>query len=202
MKTLCVTGESARSRNRFDALLLGLSQDSPDYFEVRDRSASDRTLLGLLAAAKKALPRSLVLANDRFDLALAAGADGVILPESGLPVEPVRRETPRGFLVGKSTHSIPAALRAAKDGADLVLLGPIFDTPSKRSFGAPLSPGALSGLPERGPEGAELFLIGGIDESTLPALLSYRSRFTGIAAIRLFEESMEPGEVVRSLRTT
>ena len=200
MMTLCVTGDTARSRARFDALLAGLASDSPDYFEVRDKSASDRTLLELLGSARKALPGSRVLANDRFDLALAAGADGVILPEAGLPIEPVRRETPRGFLVGKSTHSAAAALRAEEEGADLVLLGPIFETPSKRSFGAPLLPDVLSALPARGAGGAALILIGGINASTLPALMPHRAKFSGVAAIRMFADSPEPAAVIRSLR--
>ncbi|HET7453668.1 MAG TPA: thiamine phosphate synthase, partial [Thermoanaerobaculia bacterium] len=129
MKTMCVTGRSAGSDEAFDRLLGGFGEDPPDWFEVRARDASDRRALDLLRRAVAALGAGRVLANGRFDLALAAGAAGVVLPEDGLPVEAVRRETPRGFRVGKSTHSARAAGDAAAAGADIVLLGPIFDTP-------------------------------------------------------------------------
>ena len=198
MKTMCVTGKSAATDADFDRLIGGFRDDAPDYFEVRDKEASDRRVLDLLRRAVAGLPRTRVLANSRFDLALSAGAAGVILPEEGLPVEPVRRETPRGFLVGKSTHSADAARAAAARGADLVLLGPIFSTPSKPA--SPLTPSVLDEIGEAWPEEAELFLIGGIDRKGIGALRSRADRFAGVAAIRLFEDSGDPGAAVREAR--
>ena len=198
MKTICVTGRSTSSDAAFDRLLAGFSSFSPDYLEVRDKGATDRRVVDLLRRAVAQLPRTRVLANARFDVALAAGAAGVVLPEGGLPVAPVRRETPRGFVVGKSTHSAGAALAAAADGADLVLLGPIFSTPSKPD--APLTPAVLEEIGSAWPESSELFLIGGIDRETLDALQPVAGRFAGFAAIRLFEEAADPGEAVREAR--
>jgi thiamine-phosphate pyrophosphorylase len=117
---------------------------------------------------------------------------------AGLPVGPVRRETPRGFLVGKSTHSAADARAAAAEGADLVLLGPIFPTPSKPK--SPLTPSVLDAMGPPFPDPAELFLIGGIDRDGMDALRSSRDRFSGFAAIRLFEDSADPGAVVREVR--
>ena len=198
MKTLCVTGRSTATDAEFDRLLAGFGEFAPDYLEVRDRAATDRRVLDLLGRAIEKVPGTRVLANARFDLALAAGAAGVILPEEGLPVEPVRRETPRGFLVGKSTHSAAAARAAAGEGADLVLLGPIFPTPSKPA--SPLTPAVLDGIDPEWPEGAELFLIGGIDGSNLETLRPLANRFAGIAAIRFFEDRDAPGAAVRETR--
>jgi len=198
MKTMCVTGKSAATDADFDRLVAGFRDDAPDYFEVREKAASDRRLLDLLRRAVAGLPRSRVLANSRFDLALCAGAAGVILPEEGLPVEPVRRETPRGFLVGKSTHSADAARAAAARGADLVLLGPIFSTPSKPA--SPLTLSVLDEIGEAWPEETELFVIGGVDRETLGALRSRAGRVAGVAAIRLFEDSEDPGAAVREAR--
>ena len=198
---MCVTGRSTASDAAFGRLLAGFAGSPPDYFEVRDKEASDRRVVELLGKAVAAFGAGRVLANARFDLALAAGAGGVILPENGLPVAPVRRETPRGFRVGKSTHSAEGALRAAEDGADLVLLGPIFDTPSKREFGPPLSPAAVDAIGEEWPATAELFVIGGVDLDRLGALAPVRGRIAGFAAIRAFEDAADPGAVVREARS-
>ena len=199
MKTMCVTGKSAETDAGFDRLIAGFRDDAPDFFEVRDKGASDRRVLDLLRRAVAGLPRTRVLANARFDLALGAGAAGVILPESGLPIEPVRRETPRGFLVGKSTHSAGGARAAAARGADLVLLGPIFPTPSKPA--APLTPSVLDEVGGDWPAQAELFVIGGVDRETIEALRSREDRFSGIAAIRMFEDAEDPGSAVREARS-
>jgi thiamine-phosphate pyrophosphorylase len=197
MKTMCVTGRTTGTDADFDGLLAGFGAFSPDYLEVRDKGAADRRVLELLARAVAGLPGTRILANARFDLALAAGAAGVVLPEAGLPVEAVRRETPRGFLVGKSTHSAGDAKAAAEEGADIVLLGPVFATPSKS--GSPLTPSVLDAIgPWSAP--AELFLIGGIDREKMGALRSNAARFTGVAAIRLFEDAEDPGAVVREAR--
>ncbi len=200
MKTICVTGRSTAADAEYARLLAGFGDSPPDYFEVRDREATDRRLLDLLRNAVAALGADRVLANGRFDLALAAGAGGVILPEDGLPVEAVRRETPRGFRLGKSTHSAEGAFRAAEDGADLVLLGPLFDTPAKRPFGPPLSPAAVEAIGEGWPLSAELFVIGGVDLARLDDLAPIRGRIAGFAAIRAFEEAADPGAVVAGAR--
>ena len=198
MKTMCVTGRSTSSDAAFGRLLAGFASFSPDYLEVRDKGATDRRVIDLLRRAVAELPRTRILANARFDVALAAGAAGVVLPEAGLPVAPVRRETPRGFVVGKSTHSAAGARSAAAQGADLVLLGPVFSTPSKPD--APLTPEVLDELGSAWPEGCQLFLIGGIDRGRLRALKPRADRFAGVAAIRLFEEATDPGDVVAEAR--
>jgi len=200
MRVMCVTGDSTRSEEEFDRFLTGLAASPPDYFQVRDKTASDRRLTGLLRRAVEALGRSRVLANARFDLALASGAAGVVLPEAGLPIPDVRRETPRGFLIGKSCHSAAAAKIANQESADLVLLGPIFETPSKAKYGPPLSPAALDEIPAQTPEGPELLLIGGIGLASLPRLAPCRDRFAGIAAIRTFESAGDPSAVVSAFQ--
>ncbi|MGH9443406.1 MAG: thiamine phosphate synthase [Thermoanaerobaculia bacterium] len=200
MKVMAITGDSTLSDEDFDRFLSRLARRAPDYFEVRDKESADGRVARRLRRAVEALSGSRVLANARFDLALAAGAAGVILPEAGLPIPPVRRETPRGFLIGRSTHSAASVAAAFDEGADLVLLGPIFETPSKAGFGRPLSPSVLDQLPERPPEGTELFLVGGIDQTKLSQLAPHRRRFTGVAAIRAFETSPDPAATVAAMK--
>jgi thiamine-phosphate pyrophosphorylase len=111
----------------------------------------------------------------------------------------VRALAPRGFRVGVSTHGAEEAERALDDGADLVVIGPVFDTPSKRRYGPPLGTAALAALPPLESHGREVYAIGGVDESTLDALAPYADRISGVAAIRLFQHSPDPRAVVERL---
>ena len=78
-----------------------------------------------------------MLVNDRFDVARAAGANGVHLTTVSLPTRVVREVCGPDFLIGVSTHSLDDARRARDEGADFVVFGPVFETESKRSFGPP-----------------------------------------------------------------
>jgi thiamine-phosphate pyrophosphorylase len=70
--------------------------------------------------------RALFLVNDRLDVALACSAEGVHLPERGLPVAVARRLAGEGFIIGRSVHSVAEAVRAQEEGADYVQVGTIF----------------------------------------------------------------------------
>lgn len=75
-------------------------------------------------------PDALLLVNDRVDIALMVGADGVHLGESSVPVAAARKLLPPSMLVGRSVHSVNAAREAEQDGADYVLVGTLFASPS------------------------------------------------------------------------
>jgi len=199
MKTMAITDRANRDSGLLGRLLEAFHRAGPDAVQVRDRAGADRDVLDRLRRVRLALPEVRLFANARFDLALAAAADGVVLPADGLPVAEVRRETPRNFLVGRSTHSAAEVAEAFDAGADVAILGPIFDTPSKKAFGPPLGPDSLDPLPGARPPGRELYLVGGIDLDTVRKLDRYRGRFDGVAAIRLFEDSEDPAGAVRAL---
>ncbi len=74
--------------------------------------------------------RALLFINDRVDVALLAGADGVQVGERGLPVAAVRQLLPASMRVGRSVHSVAAARAAEQDGADFLIAGTIYATPS------------------------------------------------------------------------
>ena len=75
--------------------------------------------------------KALFLVNDRIDIALASGADGVQLGEEALPVDAARRIAGQGLLIGRSVHSLQGATEAEAHGADFLVVGTIFDTGSK-----------------------------------------------------------------------
>ncbi|MEP6994019.1 MAG: thiamine phosphate synthase, partial [Acidobacteriota bacterium] len=141
MKALYVTDRAAIGDDRFLALLAALSGASGLAVELREKETADRTCLSWARRARELLGSEVPLwVNRRFDTALAVGADGVHLPADGLPLRQVRTATPRGFRIGVSTHSVREAEQAIGAGADQVLIGPIFSTPSKRRFGGSLGP--------------------------------------------------------------
>ena len=106
-----------------------------DYVQIREKDLSARALLSVVERAVViARPQGIrVLVNERADVAMAAGADGVHLPSNS--IAPSRIE---GMLVAVSCHSVADVVRAEREHASFVVLGPVFDTASKRAFGAPL----------------------------------------------------------------
>ena len=107
--------------------------------QLREKDLAVRDLLGLTVSLREATRRrgARLLINDRADVALAAGADGVQRTHLSLPVEALRRIAPPAFLIGASVHSEGEARQAAAEGADFVVFGPVYDTPSKRQYGQP-----------------------------------------------------------------
>src|SRR6266849_7671349 len=73
-----------------------------------------------------------VFINERFDIALACGAHWVHLPGRSIPAGIVRQVTGRRLTIGVSTHSLREIRAAVREGADYVLFGPVFETPSKK----------------------------------------------------------------------
>jgi thiamine-phosphate pyrophosphorylase len=157
-----------------------------DWVQVRERTLCDAALLRLAAAVQAAVAGSAtrVLVSGRPDVAMAAGAAGVQLPEAGLPVREVRRAFP-ALVVGASCHSLEAARRAEDGGADFVVLGPVFATPGKER---PLGTERLQEVARalRVP----VYAIGGIDASSAARAVAAGAR--GLAAIRLFLDPPEP----------
>lgn len=142
------------------------------------------------AAIERARPHSSrVLVNDRFDVAMSVGADGVHLRASSIPPHEARDEAVRkgldDFLIGVSTHSIAEARLAEDGGADFIVCGPVYDTPSKRSFGAPLGLELFAEI--CGAVKIPALALGGINLSNYHEPL--RRGASGIAAIGLFADA-------------
>lgn len=103
--------------------------------------------------------------NDRVDLCLALDAEGVHLPSSGLPVAVAREILGGSKLIGVSCHSLEEVQRAEWEGADFAVLGPVYDTPSKRSYGPPLGIDLFKRV--RRSTTIPLLAIGGVNRSKL-----------------------------------
>lgn len=130
--------------------------------QVRERDLDTPDLLALVRdLCGVARAHGLrVMVNDRADLALALGADGVHLRSDSLPVSAARRLLGPGRLIGASAHSVDEVARAESDGADFAVLGPVYETPSKRGYGPPIG---LHPLEEAGRRcRIPIFAIGGV----------------------------------------
>lgn len=165
-----------------------------DRVQVREKDLAGRRLRALVGEVLAATAGSTtrVLVNGRPDVAAAAGAHGVQLPEDGLPVDQVKRAFP-DLVLGASRHTVEGARRAEAEGADFVLLGPIFATPGKESRAIGLAPlreaTRAMGIP--------VHAVGGIGPGNARQVVEAGAQ--GLAAIRAFLDA-PPAQVVRALR--
>lgn len=159
-----------------------------ELFQIREKQLSARALYELtrrLAEITRGTETRL-LVNDRADIALSAGADGVHLTSRSFDAATVRRAFGEDFIIGVSTHTLEEVRAARAGGADFAVFGPVFNTPSKREFGAPLGLEKLNEAAHALPA-FPLVAIGGVSESN--ARLCIEAGAAGVAAIRMFAES-------------
>lgn len=164
------------------------AQAGCQLIQIREKDLSPRALSAFTRQAiAVARPHGArVLVNDRLDVALAAGADGVHLRVSSLPAAAVRAVVmSKGlddFLIGVSTHSMAEAKVAAAGGADFIVCGPVYDTPSKQAYGAPLGLEHLAEICQA--VRIPVLALGGISAENFHEPLQRGA--AGIAAISLF----------------
>jgi thiamine-phosphate pyrophosphorylase len=172
-----------------------------DIVQIREKDLTSRELIALVEEALRATREpgregARLVVNDRVDVALAVGADGVHLAANSMPVEVVRRLALPPFVIGVSCHCLGDAMAAESGGADYLVLGPVFETPSKLGYGPPLGLEELRNVTSR--IRIPVLALGGITvERIRPCLEAGAS---GIAGIRIFQDCESVQERVRELR--
>lgn len=137
---------------------------------------------------------ALLIANDRVDVALAVGADGVHLGQDDFPIPLARRLGP-DLIIGASTHDVAEALRAQTEGASYINIGPIFHTGTKRWEGEFLG---LAGLRRVAAVARVPFTVmGGIKEHHIPELVRQGART--IALVTAVTAAPDPATAARGL---
>ncbi len=188
---MAITDRHALGERSLEEWLDAVVQVGVDTVQVREKDLDDRALFDLVVRVRRRVAAGgtavTVLVNGRLDVALAAGAGGVHLPAAGLPAAALRRwASRRGAdpLIGRSTHT-PEEVSAARDaGADYVLFGPVFPTPSKARYGPPAG---LAALRRAVAVGVPVLALGGVDAETVGAVADAGA--AGAAGIRVFLEA-------------
>ncbi|MEI8139438.1 MAG: thiamine phosphate synthase [bacterium] len=136
----------------------------------------------------------LLIINDRVDVALAVGADGVHLGQDDFPIPAARRLAPE-MIIGSSTHNVEEAVRAQNEGASYINIGPIYPTGTKVWKGEYLG---LEGLRTIATVARIPFTVmGGIKKSHFPGLIAAGART--IALVTAVTAAPDPEEAARTL---
>ena len=162
--------------------------------QIREKEMADAPYLELLRAARALTNayHALLIADDRLDAALIAGADGVHLGQDDLPCADARRLAP-DLLIGVSTHNREELLKAQADGCSYLNIGPIFPTGTKSLPMNPLGTALLASLiPE---VHVPFSVMGGIKYTHLAELSRLGCRH--VAAVTAFSLAESPAEEVR-----
>jgi thiamine-phosphate pyrophosphorylase len=176
-------------------LLPAVLEAGVDVFQLRDKRLADEELLELGLAARDWCDEhgALFIVNDRADIAVAVGADGVHVGQDDVSVETARAIVGGERVVGLSTHS-PDQIAAAR-GADYIGVGPVNETPTK-----PGRPAVGVELVRHAAAHANVpfFAIGGIDAGNLAVVLAAGAR--RVAVLRAIADASDPAAVARELR--
>ena len=188
--------DRTKSGGRALADIIGEASDAgvrAVQFREKDLSLREQMTLAIEIQniAKKSGMKLFI--NDRVDLCLAIDADGAHLPSAGLPIAVARKLLGVKKGVGVSCHSLEDVLRAESEGANYALLGPIFDTPSKRQYGKPLGMDCLKEVLQA--TAIPLFAVGGIKKANIAEVMN-----AGASGVAMISEIMEAENVREKCR--
>ena len=166
--------------------------------QLRAKRATDRAALAWGEAIREATRRAgaLFCVNDRFDLALACGADGVHLGQDDLPPERIPPAWRERIAVGRSTHTPEQVARACEEPVDYVAFGPVFGTASKESAWSARGLAALADAVARAAP-RPVVAIGGIDLERVAEVRAAGA--AGFAVISAVAGAAAPEAAVREL---
>ena len=191
-----VAARSAAPPGELVERVRGAVEAGVDMVQLREKELPGGELLSLAERLQSAIGgKALFVVNERVDVALARGADGVHLGERALPLQAARRVAGGALLIGRSVHSLESAMAADAEGADYLIAGTMFETASK--------PGKI-------PEGPELLRriasvtykpvlgIGGVDPANASQLIEAGAG--GVAVMSGILAAPDPAKAVEALR--
>lgn len=138
--------------------------------------------------------KTILLVNDRADIALAAAADGVHLTVNSLSAAIIRQNLPTDFIIGVSAHTLADLQSARQEKADFAVFSPVFHAPNK---GEPQGLERLREVCETVPD-FPVLALGGVDQTNYKTVLAAGA--SGFAAIRFLNDAKTLGEIVKSIR--
>ena len=163
--------------------------------QLREKDLSARDLYELGTRVQNAIAgRAKLLVNDRIDVALALNADGVQLPEDGMPVADAKRIVGPDLLIGRSVHSVSGAVKAQSGGADFLIAGTIFPSPSHPD-GPTQGVDFLRALCRE--VSLPVLAIGGVTTQNVAEVME--AGCSSVAVISAISEAEDPGAAASSL---
>jgi len=194
--SLCLVTDRTQTRGRHLVAVVGdcLAAGLPAVqVREKDLGAADLAFVcrRLVAGVRDA--GAMLVVNDRVDVALAVGADAVQRTHASLAVDDIRGVAGRRLRVGASVHSLEEAVDAELKGADWVTFGPVYDTPSKRPYGAPQGLDRLA-VVARGLR-IPVIAIGGVTPARVKDVRAAGAR--GVAAISFILAAASPADATR-----
>lgn len=169
-----------------------------DVIQLRDKGLSSAELAGvgreIAAIIRKA--GAVFIINDRLDVAIACGADGVHLGQDDMPVSTARQLAPPGFIIGVSVGTVEEAVDAEREGADYLALSPTFSTASKEDAGPGLGPERLREICRA--VAIPVIAIGGINRRNVRDVIVAGA--DGIAVISAVVASLDITAAARDLK--
>ena len=168
-----------------------------DIVQLREKEMEAKQLLEFCEIVRSRTQEAdaLFIVNDRVDVAIASGADGVHLGQDDLPPKTARAQTGRDFLIGLSTHAKDEVLASNEDEADYIGVGPVFETPTK-----PGRPATGLELVRFAKDNARkpFFAIGGVDLETLSEVVEAGA--TRVSVLRVLTQSNDPAGVTKRIK--
>lgn len=167
--------------------------------QLREKHCATREFVVEARAVRELLAGTGVplIINDRIDVALAVGADGVHLGQTDMLIADARRLTGPDMLIGISAECVEDALRAEAEGADYVGISPVFATPTKTDTAPALGLEGVAAI--RAAVSLPLVGIGGIGPDNAAEVI--RAGCDGIAVVSAIVSAPDPKEAASRLRT-
>ena len=168
--------------------------------QLREKHCATRAFIEEARALKELLDalatRIPLIINDRLDVALAIGADGVHLGQTDMHIRDARRLVGPAMLIGISAESVQDAIRAEAEGADYIGISPVFATPTKADTATPLG---LEGVRQiRAAVSLPLVAIGGIHQENAQAVI--RAGADGVAVVSAIVAAACPRKAATALK--
>lgn len=182
---------------RIPAMARRLFRSGIRVVQLRMKSASDRAIVATALAIRRSAPGLRLVLNDRADLAVAAGADGIHVGQDDLPPAMIRRIAGRDRFIGMSAGTPAEVRRVLAAHPDAISLGPFFGTSTKLDAGRALGPARFRTLRAMIPAGRLVLAIGGItpDNGAVPLDCGARA----VAVARGLTGARDPGRAARRL---
>ena len=176
-----------------DAVLAGGAK----IIQLREKDWDKKKIFELAVEFRKRTlaQKAILIINDHLDIALAAEADGVHLGQDDLPISAARKIAPE-IILGASSHSLEEALKAEKDGADYVNIGPIFPTKTKKKLTRFIGPEAIAEISPK--IGIPFTVMGGINQDNIQDVL--KKGANRIAMVTGITRATDIADIVRKLR--